>query len=83
LNSLPENERKADLFGDWETFASTFFPDFTRKYNIIPPFQIPAWFGTDPSPHKFPRRATSRGSQLGRIRFGEDGIPRKKRNVVP
>jgi phage terminase large subunit len=40
LNALPENERKAHLLGDWDTFAGMFFPDFSRKH-VIKPFEIP------------------------------------------
>lgn len=53
LNSLPEAERKAKLFGSWEAFEGQIFKEFRdRKYpdepenaiHVIEPFEIPEWY---------------------------------------
>jgi hypothetical protein len=41
LMSLPDQERKQLLDGDWDTFAGQFFGEFNRKIHVIKPFAIP------------------------------------------
>ena len=41
LDNLPEKERKALKFGDWEIYDGVFFPEFTRRTHVIEPFEIP------------------------------------------
>ena len=40
LSNLPEELRKAYLYGDWEVFAGMFFKGFNRKQLIVKPFEI-------------------------------------------
>ncbi len=41
LLSLPENQRKALLFGDWNIFEGQYFPEFSEATHVIDPFPIP------------------------------------------
>ena len=41
LNALPEKERKALLYGDWDIFDGMFFKEFRRSIHVIEPFVIP------------------------------------------
>lgn len=41
LENLPEKEKKALLYGDWDIFEGQYFPEFSRKYHVIEPFEIP------------------------------------------
>lgn len=41
LENLPEKEKKALLYGDWDIFEGQYFPEFNRKYHVIEPFEIP------------------------------------------
>lgn len=41
LMSLPDNERKQLLEGDWDTFAGQYFSEFSRSVHVIEPFPIP------------------------------------------
>ncbi|MEF3306671.1 terminase large subunit domain-containing protein [Paenibacillus sp. GYB003] len=41
LMSLPDNERKQLLEGDWDTFAGQYFSEFTRAIHVVEPFEIP------------------------------------------
>jgi hypothetical protein len=41
LQNLPEKERKALLYGDWDIFDGQFFPEFDRKIHVCTPFEIP------------------------------------------
>ena len=41
LDNLPEKERKALKFGDWEIYDGVFFPEFTRRTHVVEPFDIP------------------------------------------
>lgn len=44
LDALPEKERKALKYGDWDIYDGMFFPEFKRRIHVIEPFQIPdAW----------------------------------------
>jgi hypothetical protein len=42
LDNLPEKERKALKFGDWDIYDGVFFPEFNRRIHVIEPFQIDA-----------------------------------------
>jgi hypothetical protein len=53
LNLLPENERRALLYGDWHAYAGQVFTEFRAKrlpnepqnaLHVIPPFEIPTWW---------------------------------------
>ena len=41
LDALPEKERKALKFGDWDIFDGQFFPEFDRNIHVCTPFEIP------------------------------------------
>ena len=41
LENLPEKEKKALLYGDWDIFDGIFFPEFKRDIHVISPFLIP------------------------------------------
>lgn len=41
LENLPENRRKAMLYGDWNVFEGKFFTEFDPSTHVIPPFKIP------------------------------------------
>ena len=41
LLALPERERKALLFGDWDIFEGQYFTEFSRDKHVIEPFEIP------------------------------------------
>lgn len=41
LMSLPDNERKQLLEGDWDTFAGQYFSEFSRAIHVVEPFEIP------------------------------------------
>jgi len=44
LLALPERERKALLFGDWDIFEGQYFTEFSYDRHVIDPFEIPsAW----------------------------------------
>ena len=40
---LPENEKKALLYGEWDIFEGQFFGEFSRQRHVVPPSEIPAW----------------------------------------
>ena len=42
LLALPERERKALLYGDWNIFEGQYFTEFDPKLHIITPFEVPA-----------------------------------------
>lgn len=42
LDNLPEKERKALKYGDWDIFDGQFFSEFRRDIHIIEPFEIPS-----------------------------------------
>ena len=42
LLALPERERKALLYGDWNIFEGQYFSEFDPRVHIISPFEIPA-----------------------------------------
>lgn len=41
LDNLPEKERKALKFGDWDIFDGQFFTEFNRSIHVCTPFEIP------------------------------------------
>ena len=41
LLSLPEREKKALLYGDWNIFEGQYFTEFKRTKHVISPFEIP------------------------------------------
>lgn len=41
LEALPERERKALLYGDWNIFDGQYFPEFSRELHVSKPFPIP------------------------------------------
>lgn len=41
LDALPEKERKALKYGDWDIYNGMFFKEFKRNLHVIEPFQIP------------------------------------------
>ena len=42
LERLPEKERRALLYGDWDLFDGQFFSEFRREKHVCKPFAIPA-----------------------------------------
>lgn len=42
LLALPERERKALLYGDWNIFEGQYFTEFSAKEHIVEPFEIPS-----------------------------------------
>ena len=45
LESLPEDRKKAMLYGDWDIFEGQFFTEFKRSVHVIDPFPIPKdWY---------------------------------------
>ncbi|MBQ7036069.1 MAG: terminase family protein [Clostridia bacterium] len=43
LMLLPENEKKALLYGDWDIFEGQFFGEFSREKHVITPEEIPSY----------------------------------------
>ena len=44
LEALPEDRRRAYLYGDWDVFAGQYFPEFDRRLHVTEPFAVPkAW----------------------------------------
>ncbi len=44
LLALPERERRALLFGEWDIFEGQYFSEFNRDLHVCEPFEIPeAW----------------------------------------
>ena len=41
LDALPEKERKALKYGNWDIFDGVFFSEFDRRIHVIEPFEIP------------------------------------------
>ena len=42
LDNLPEKERKALKYGDWDIFEGQFFTEFDRNIHVCSPFVIPS-----------------------------------------
>lgn len=41
LKSLPEDRRRAMLYGEWDVYEGQFFPEFKRSVHVCEPFVIP------------------------------------------
>ena len=41
LLALPEREKKALLYGDWNIFEGQYFNEFDKNRHTVPPFEIP------------------------------------------
>lgn len=41
LDNLPEKERKALKYGDWDIFDGQYFTEFNRNIHVCTPFEIP------------------------------------------
>jgi phage terminase large subunit len=41
LENLPEQRKKAMLYGDWDAFEGQYFSEFDRTIHVIEPFEIP------------------------------------------
>lgn len=41
LENLPEDRKKAMLYGNWDVYDGQFFPEFDRNVHVIEPFIIP------------------------------------------
>lgn len=44
LENLPDNEKRAYLFGDWDIFEGQYFAEFRREIHVWTPFDIPSWW---------------------------------------
>lgn len=44
LDNLPEAERRALKFGDWDVFEGQYFPEFNRGLHVAVPFTVPAYW---------------------------------------
>lgn len=44
LENLPEAQKKAFLYGDWDIFEGQFFAEFRRELHVVEPFPIPEWW---------------------------------------
>ncbi len=42
LQLLPENEKRALLYGDWDIFEGQYFGEFSRALHVVSPAEIPA-----------------------------------------
>lgn len=41
LQNLPEDRKKAMLYGNWDVFEGQFFTEFDRNIHVVEPFKIP------------------------------------------
>ncbi len=41
LLALPENQKRALLYGDWNIFEGQYFPEFSEEIHVTDPFPIP------------------------------------------
>lgn len=41
LETLPEEMKRAHLYGDWDVFAGQYFTEFRREIHVLRPFEIP------------------------------------------
>jgi len=44
LEALPEDLRRAHLYGDWDVHAGQYFREFSREKHVCEPFEIPLWW---------------------------------------
>ena len=42
LENLPEDRKRAMLYGDWDVFEGQYFPEFSREQHVCAPFTPPA-----------------------------------------
>ena len=42
LSALPEREKRALLYGEWDIFDGQYFPEFSRRLHVSEPFTVPA-----------------------------------------
>lgn len=42
LMDLPEDMRRAHLYGDWDVYMGQYFSEFRREKHIVEPFEIPS-----------------------------------------
>ena len=42
LLALPERERRALLYGEWDIFEGQYFTEFKRERHVVEPFEIPS-----------------------------------------
>ena len=42
LEALPEREKRALLYGDWNVFEGQYFDEFSTRTHVIEPFEIPS-----------------------------------------
>ncbi|MBR2342980.1 MAG: phage terminase large subunit [Clostridia bacterium] len=42
LEALPEKDKKALLYGEWNILEGTYFNEFSRERHVVEPFKIPA-----------------------------------------
>ena len=42
LNALPEREKRALLYGDWNIFDGQYFSEFKAEIHVMEPFEIPS-----------------------------------------
>lgn len=42
LEALPEDMKRAHLYGDWDVFSGQYFREFRRDIHVIDPFKIPS-----------------------------------------
>ena len=41
LENLPEDRKRAMLYGDWDVFEGQYFPEFRRETHVCEAFPIP------------------------------------------
>lgn len=41
LENLPEDKKRALLYGDWDAYDGRFFTEFSRRTHVVQPFKIP------------------------------------------
>ena len=41
LENLPEDRKRADLYGDWDVYAGQYFSEWNREIHVCEPFEIP------------------------------------------
>lgn len=44
LEQLPEDLRKAHLYGDWNSYVGQFFREYREATHVVPPFTIPTYW---------------------------------------
>jgi len=44
LENLPEEQRRAYLYGDWDVFAGQYYPEWDASVHVIDPIAIPDWW---------------------------------------